>query len=168
MTFMTKILGSAAAVALSAGAALADPALIYDLGGKFDKSFNEAAFNGATRWAEETGGSFRDIELQSEAQREQALRRFAEAGFNPVVTTGFSMSSPIASVAADYPDTKFVTIDGFVDPAEHPNVLSILFSEHEGSYLVGMMAAMASETDTVSFVGGMDIPLIRKFACGYA
>ncbi|AUC52617.1 MAG: BMP family lipoprotein [Sagittula sp.] len=168
MTFMQKTLGTVAALALSAGAALADPALIYDLGGKFDKSFNEAAFNGAERWAKETGGSYRDIELQSEAQREQALRRFAEAGFNPVVTTGFSMSSPIAAVAADYPDTKFVTIDGFVDPAEHPNVLSILFSEHQGSYLVGMMAAMASESGTVGFVGGMDIPLIRKFACGYA
>ena len=168
MTMMKTILGTAAALALSAGAALAEPALIYDLGGKFDKSFNEAAFNGAERWSEETGGSYRDIELQSEAQREQALRRFAEAGFNPVVTTGFSMSAPIASVAADYPDTKFVTIDGFVNPEEHPNVLSILFSEHEGSYLVGMMAAMASESGTVGFVGGMDVPLIRKFACGYA
>ncbi|NDW00322.1 BMP family protein [Salipiger sp. PrR002] len=168
MTLMKSILGTAATLALTAGAALADPALIYDLGGKFDKSFNEAAFNGAEMYAKETGGSYKDIELQSEAQREQALRRFAEAGFNPVVTTGFSMSSPIASVAADYPDTKFVTIDGFVDPEEHPNVLSILFSEHEGSYLVGMLAAMASESGTVGFVGGMDIPLIRKFACGYA
>ncbi|MFW2542991.1 BMP family lipoprotein [Primorskyibacter sp. 2E107] len=168
MTFFAKTLGSVAALALSAGAALADPALIYDLGGKFDKSFNEAAYNGAEAFSAATGGSYKDIELQSEAQREQALRRFAEAGFNPVVTTGFSMSSPIASVAADYPDTKFVTIDGFVDPAEHPNVLSILFSEHEGSYLVGMIAAMASESNTVGFVGGMDIPLIRKFACGYA
>ncbi len=85
MTLMTKFLGAAAAMALSAGAALAEPALIYDLGGKFDKSFNEAAFNGATKWAEENGGSFRDIELQSEAQREQALRRFADAGANPIV-----------------------------------------------------------------------------------
>ncbi|ETX30935.1 BMP family lipoprotein [Roseivivax isoporae] len=168
MNFTKTLLGASAALALSAGAALADPALIYDLGGKFDKSFNEAAFNGAQRWAEETGGSYRDIELQSEAQREQALRRFAEAGFNPIVTTGFSMSTPIDNVAADYPDTKFVTIDGFVDPEAHPNVKSILFAEHQGSYLVGMMAAMASETGTVSFVGGMDIPLIRKFACGYA
>ncbi|MBN9676652.1 BMP family lipoprotein [Salipiger bermudensis] len=168
MTLMTKFLGASAALALTAGAALADPALVYDLGGKFDKSFNEAAYNGAEAYAAATGGSYRDIELQSEAQREQALRRFAEAGFNPVVTTGFSMSTPIASVAADYPDTKFVTIDGFVNPEEHPNVLSILFSEHEGSYLVGMMAAMASESGTVGFVGGMDVPLIRKFACGYA
>ncbi|WP_417742136.1 BMP family lipoprotein [Salipiger sp.] len=168
MTLMTKFLGASAALALTAGAALADPALVYDLGGKFDKSFNEAAYNGAEAYVAATGGSYRDIELQSEAQREQALRRFAEAGFNPVVTTGFSMSTPIASVAADYPDTKFVTIDGFVNPDEHPNVLSILFSEHEGSYLVGMMAAMASESGTVGFVGGMDVPLIRKFACGYA
>jgi len=167
MTLMKTLFGAAAGLAL-AGAASAEPALIYDLGGKFDKSFNEAAFNGATRWAEDTGGSFRDIELQSEAQREQALRRFAESGANPIVTTGFSMATPISSVAPDYPDTKFVTIDGFVDPAEHPNVLSVLFQEHEGSYLVGMLAAMASESGTVSFVGGMDIPLIRKFACGYA
>jgi basic membrane protein A len=168
MTLMRTLLGAAAAAALSAGAALAEPALIYDLGGKFDKSFNEAAYNGAVRWSEETGGEFRDIELQSEAQREQALRRFAEAGFNPVVTTGFAMATPIAEVAPDYPETKFVTIDGYVDPEAHPNVLSILFSEHEGSYLVGMLAAMASDSGTVGFVGGMDIPLIRKFACGYA
>jgi basic membrane protein A len=167
MKLMKTLFGAAAGLAL-AGAASAEPALIYDLGGKFDKSFNEAAFNGASRWAEDTGGSFRDIELQSEAQREQALRRFAESGANPIVTTGFSMATPISSVAPDYPDTKFVTIDGFVDPAAHPNVLSVLFQEHEGSYLVGMLAAMASESGTVSFVGGMDIPLIRKFACGYA
>ena len=80
MTLMTKFLGAAAVTALGAGAALAEPALIFDLGGKFDKSFNEAAFTGAQRWAEETGETFREIELQSEAQREQALRRFAEAG----------------------------------------------------------------------------------------
>ncbi|SLN15075.1 Membrane lipoprotein TmpC precursor [Roseivivax jejudonensis] len=168
MNVLKSLLGASAALALTSGAALADPALIYDLGGKFDKSFNEAAFNGAERWAEETGGSYRDIELQSEAQREQALRRFAEAGFNPVITTGFSMSTPIDNVAGDYPDTKFVTIDGYVDPEEHPNVKSISFAEEQGSYLVGMLAAMASETNTISFVGGMDIPLIRAFACGYA
>jgi basic membrane protein A and related proteins len=168
MTYMTRLLGAAAALAITAGAANADPALIYDLGGKFDKSFNEAAFNGAERFKAETGGNYRDIEISSEAQREQALRRFAEAGFNPVVTTGFSMAGPISTVAPDFPDVKFVTIDGFVDPAAHPNVLSILFKEHEGSYLVGMAAAMASQSGTVGFVGGMDIPLIRKFACGYA
>ena len=165
MTLMTKFLGAAAATALSAGAALAEPALIFDLGGKFDKSFNEAAFAGAQRWAEETGGTFREIEMQSEAQREQALRRFAESGANPVITTGFAFSSALEVVAPDYPDTTFVTIDGWVDA---PNVKVIGFTEHEGSYLVGMLAAEASKTGTVGFIGGMDIPLIRKFACGYA
>ena len=165
MTLMTKFFGAAAATALSAGAALAEPALIFDLGGKFDKSFNEAAFAGAQRWAEETGESFREIELQSEAQREQALRRFAEAGSNPIVMTGFAFGDALGQVAGDYPDTDFVIIDMVVDA---PNVRSVVFNEHEGSYLVGMMAAMASESNTVGFIGGMDIPLIRKFACGYA
>lgn len=167
MTLMTKFMGAAAALALSAGAALAEPALIFDLGGKFDKSFNEAAFNGAQQWADETGGTYREIELQSEAQREQALRRFAEAGANPIITMGFAMASPVEAVAGDYPDTKFVNIDGFI-PDIPANVRMISFQEHEGSYLAGMMAAMASESGTVSFIGGMDIPLIRHFACGYA
>ena len=165
MTLMTKFLGAAAVTALSAGAALAEPALIFDLGGKFDKSFNEAAFSGAQRWAEETGETFREIELQSEAQREQALRRFAEAGSNPIVMTGFAFGDALGQVAGDYPDTDFVIIDMVVDA---PHVRSVVFNEHEGSYLVGMMAAMASKSNTVGFIGGMDIPLIRKFACGYA
>ncbi|WP_300517304.1 BMP family ABC transporter substrate-binding protein [Aliiroseovarius sp.] len=165
MTLMQKFLGAAATVALTAGAALAEPAIIFDLGGKFDKSFNEAGYNGAEKWATETGGKYLEIELQSEAQREQALRRFAEAGANPVITMGFAMSTPISNVAPDYPETTFVTIDGWSD-AE--NVLKFIFAEHEGSYLAGMMAAMASESNTVGFIGGMDIPLIRKFACGYA
>lgn len=167
MTTFQKFLGATAALALSAGAALAEPALIFDLGGKFDKSFNEAAFNGAERWAEETGGTYLDIEMQSEAQREQALRRFAEAGANPIITTGFAMADPVAEVAPDYPEITFVNIDGFL--AEIPdNVLMIAFEEHQGSYLVGILAAMASQSGTIGFVGGMDVPLIRHFACGYA
>ncbi|WP_375264278.1 BMP family protein [Planktotalea sp.] len=165
MSVMHKILGGTAALALSAGALVAEPAMIFDLGGKFDKSFNESAFTGAQRWAEETGGTFREIELQSEAQREQALRRFAEAGANPIVMTGFAFGNVLSEVAPDYPDTKFAIIDMVVD---QPNVRSVVFNEHEGSYLVGMMAALASKSDTVGFIGGMDIPLIRKFACGYA
>ena len=165
MTLMKSLMGAAAAVALTAGSALANPALIFDLGGKFDKSFNEAAYNGAKRWADETGGKYLEIEMKSEAQREQALRRFAESGANPIITTGFAMSAPLAEVAADYPDTKFVTIDGWVDA---PNVHVVGFSEHQGSYLVGMLAAQASKSGTVGFIGGMDVPLIRKFACGYA
>ncbi|MFO8125838.1 BMP family protein [Yoonia sp.] len=165
MTLMKKFLSASAALALTAGTAAADPAILFDLGGKFDKSFNESAYNGAERWAAETGGSYAEVEIQSDAQREQAIRRFAESGANPIVMAGFSWATPLAEVAADYPDTKFAIIDMVVDA---PNVRSVVFNEHEGSYLVGMMAAMASETGTVSFIGGMDIPLIRKFGCGYA
>jgi basic membrane protein A len=164
MTLLKKILGATTALTLAAGTALAEPALIFDLGGKFDKSFNEMAFTGAQRWAEETGGTFREIELQSEAQREQALRRFAEAGANPIVMAGFAFASALETVADEYPNTKFTIIDMVVDK---PNVRSVVFNEHEGSYLVGMMAAQASKSGTVGFIGGMDIPLIRKFACGY-
>tara|TARA_B100001765_G_scaffold214630_1_gene183223 strand:- start:2398 stop:3348 length:951 start_codon:yes stop_codon:yes gene_type:complete len=152
-------------MALTAGAALAEPALIYDLGGKFDKSFNEAAYNGAKRWVEETGGSYKELEMQSEAQREQALRRLAETGANPIVMTGFAFGDVLNKVAPDYPDTKFAIIDMVVD---QPNVQSVVFTEEQGSYLAGMMAGMASKSDIVGFIGGMDIPLIHKFECGYA
>ena len=164
MTLMKKMLGAAATVAASTTLAVAEPALIFDLGGKFDKSFNEAAFNGAQRWEAETGNSFREIELQSEAQREQALRRFAEAGANPIVMAGFAFANALGEVAGDYPDTKFAIIDMVVDA---PNVRSVVFNEHEGSYLVGMMAAQASKSGVIGVVGGMDIPLIRRFNCGY-
>jgi basic membrane protein A len=165
MTLMQKFLGAAGALALSAGMAAAEPALIFDLGGKFDKSFNEAAYNGAQKWATETGGTYKELEMQSAAQRVQFARRMAESGANPIVVMGFQNMATLEEVAPDYPDTSFVLIDGVVDA---PNVRSVLFTEHEGSYLVGMLAAMASKTGTVSFVGGMDIPLITAFACGYA
>ncbi|MFV0359692.1 BMP family lipoprotein [Tropicimonas sp.] len=165
MTFTRSILGAAATLALAAGAAGADPAIIFDLGGKFDKSFNESAYTGAKRWQEATGGSFREIEMQSEAQREQAIRRLAEAGSNPIVMTGFAFGSILDEVAPDYPDTSFAIIDAVVD---QPNVRSVMFSDHEGSYLVGVLAAIASESGTLGFIGGMDVPLIRQFGCGYA
>ena len=164
MTLLKSFLGAAASMALCAGAAMADPALIFDLGGKFDKSFNEAAWGGAERWAKETGGTYKELEMQSEAQREQALRRLAESGANPIVMTGFAFGDVLNTVAPDYPDTKFAIIDMGVD---QPNVRSVVFTEEQGSYLVGMMAAMASKSGTVGFIGGTDIPLIRKFACGY-
>ena len=165
MTLMKHLLGAAATLALTGGAALAEPAIIFDLGGKFDKSFNEAAFNGAEKWAKETGGTYKELEMQSEAQREQALRSLAEDGANPIVMTGFAFGDVLNTVAPDYPDTKFAIIDMVV---EQPNVKSVVFTEDQGSYLVGMMAGLASKTNTVGFIGGMDIPLIRRFGCGYA
>ncbi len=165
MTLMKHLLGAATSLALTAGIATAEPAIIYDLGGKFDKSFNEAAFGGAERWAKETGGTYKELEMQSEAQREQALRRLAESGANPIIMTGFAFGDVLNTVAPDFPDTKFGIIDMVVD---QPNVKSVVFTEDQGSYLVGMMAALASKTNTVGFIGGMDIPLIRRFGCGYA
>jgi len=161
-----KWLAAAAAVffAGQAFAAEVKPAVVYDLGGKFDKSFNEAAYTGAERFKSETGLEYRDFEIQNDSQREQALRNFARRGHNPVVGIGFSQAQALEKVAKEFPDTKFAIVDMVVDL---PNVRSIVFKEHEGSYLVGMLAAMASKTGKVGFVGGMDIPLIRKFACGY-
>ena len=164
MTVMKTILASAATLGLMAGVAAAEPALIFDLGGKFDKSFNEAAYAGAERWKAETGGTYKELEMQSEAQREQALRRLAETGVNPIVMTGFAFGEVLNKIAGDYPDTKFVIIDTVV---EQPNVQSNVFNEGEGSYLAGIMAANASKTGTVGFIGGMDVPLIHKFECGF-
>ena len=165
MNIKNLITSAATILSVSAFGALAEPALIYDLGGKFDKSFNEMAFSGAERWKADTGGNYREIELSSEAQREQALRRFAENGNNPIVMAGFAFSTVLGEVAKDYPDTRFAVIDGYVP--DQSNVLNIGFTEHTGSYLVGMMAAMKSETGTVGFIGGMDIPIIDRFGCGY-
>jgi Uncharacterized ABC-type transport system, periplasmic component/surface lipoprotein len=156
-----------AGLAASAAAALAQdfkPAIVYDLGGKFDKSFNEGVYDGAEKFKAETGVAYRDFEPQNDAQREQALRRFARDGYSPIVAVGFSQASAVEKVAGEFPDLKFTIIDMVV---ERPNVQSILFKEQEGSFLVGMLAAMASKSGKVGFVGGMDVPLIRAFACGY-
>ena len=115
MSLMKSLAGASCAFALLSGVAVAEPAIIFDLGGKFDKSFNEAAFNGAERWKAETGGTYKELEMQDEAQREQALRRLAEAGANPVVMTGFAFGDVLNTVAPDFPDTKFAIIDMVVD-----------------------------------------------------
>ncbi|MHA1565803.1 MAG: BMP family lipoprotein, partial [Alphaproteobacteria bacterium] len=115
-------------------------------------------------FAAETGVAYRDAEVTAEAQREQFLRKFAKQGFDPVIAVGFAQGPALTKVATEFPDTRFSIIDMVVDL---PNVQSIIFKEHEGSFLVGVLAAMASETGKVGFIGGMDIGLIRRFACGY-
>ena len=154
---LTAVAGGAAAQELA-------PAIVFDMGGKFDKSFNEGAYNGAERFKKETGIAYREFEVTAEAQREQALRNMARRGSQIVVGIGFSQASGMEKVAKEFPAVKFAIVDAVVDL---PNVQSIVFKEHEGSFLVGMAAAMASKTGKVGFVGGMDIPLIRKFALGY-
>ena len=153
-----------AALSITAAAAQAQPAVIYDMGGKFDKSFNEAAYNGAERWKKESGKPYLDFEIANEAQREQAMRHMADKGANPIIAIGFSQGSTVEKVSKDFPKLQFAIIDSVV---KAPNVESIVFKEQEGSFLVGMMAALASKTGKVGFIGGMDIPLIRRFACGY-
>lgn len=149
---------------VSGQAAEFNPAIIFGTSGKFDKSFNEMAFKGAQQFQAETGVEFRDFEIQAEAQMEQAIRNFASRGFSPIIVPTFHYKDQVAKVAAEFPDLQFMIIDNVVDL---PNVRSATFREHEGSYLVGVLAGMASQSKTVGFIGGMDIPLIRKFECGF-
>src|SRR5215471_3446409 len=154
----------AAAFALPAAADDFKPAVIFDTGGKFDKSFNEAAYNGAEKFKKETGIKYSEFEITNESQREQSLRKLAQRGATVIVATGYAEAPTVKTVATEFPKVKFTLIDDVVDL---PNVQSVVFKENEGSFLVGVLAAMASKTGKVGFVGGQDIPLIRKFACGY-
>jgi basic membrane protein A len=148
----------------AANAADIKPAVVFDIGGKFDKSFNEGVYNGAEKFKTETKQTYAEFEVTNETQFEQAHRRFAQRGQDPIVGVGFNQANPVEKVAKEFPKVRFTIIDGIV---KLPNVQSVLFKEHEGSFLVGLLAAMASKTGKVGFIGGMDIPLIRKFACGY-
>ncbi|MCP8885273.1 BMP family ABC transporter substrate-binding protein [Devosia sp. XJ19-1] len=147
-----------------AGAAFADAALVYDGGGKFDKSFNEAAYMGAEKFKAE-GGAYQDLEISGDAMREQAVRQFAARGNNPIVLPGFSWETALRAVAPEFPDTKFTIIDTVVDL---PNVQSVVFKEQEGSYLVGILAAMKSESGKIGVVPAFNFTLLEAFACGYA
>ena len=154
-----------AAAALGwAAVACAEPAIIFELGGKNDKSFGQAAWEGAERWKKETGKPYLEYEIANAAPREQAARRFAERGADPIVGVGFPQASSIEAVARDFPQRRFAIVDMVV---ALPNVQSFVFREHEGSFLVGLLAALASRTGTLGFVGGQDIPLVRKVLCGY-
>ncbi|MDC0609327.1 BMP family ABC transporter substrate-binding protein [Vibrio sp.] len=157
---------STLALSISSFYALADakPAVIYDTAGKFDKSFNEAVFQNGVKPMEAEGVKVREFEPQNEAQREQGLRRLASRGFSPIVAVGFNMGSAVEKVATEFPNIHFTILDMVVDK---PNVQSVVFKEQEGSFLVGALAAKYSKSGTIGFVGGMDIPLIRKFECGY-
>lgn len=157
-----------AAVALgtvvSASAQTKQPAVVYDAGGKFDKSFNEAAYNGIESFKKETGTAYLDFEISNDTQREQALRRMAQKGADPVIAVGFGHASALEKVAKEFPNARFAIIDSEV---KLPNVQSVLFKDQEGSFLAGWIAATTSKSGKVGFIGGMDVPLIRRFQCGY-
>ncbi|MDB6115838.1 MAG: putative nucleoside transporter substrate-binding component [Lacunisphaera sp.] len=167
-TFRVSPKLAALAVAFAFTAASAkdfSPAIVYDFGGKFDRSFNQSAAEGAALFTKQTGIAVREFEITNAAQREQAMQQMARRGASIIVAIGFTQASAVEKIAKQFPDVKFTIVDAVVDL---PNVQSINFKEQESSFLCGMAAALASKTGRVGFVGGMDIPLIRKFALGYA
>ncbi|WP_028536274.1 BMP family lipoprotein [Paludibacterium yongneupense] len=167
MKIELKSAGVAVVAALMASSAFAKdfaPAVVYDQAGKFDKSFNEMAYKGAEHFKSDFHLNYREGQIASDAQKEQTLRNLARKDADMIVAVGFSFTQAVETVAREFPKVKFVIIDSV---AKGPNVQSILFREQEGSFLVGMAAAMKTKTNTVGFIGGMDVPLIRAFGCGY-
>ena len=161
--------GEAAGAATASGpvsgsASVPVPALVYSVGGKFDGSFNESAFAGVKRFKAETASDVREFEIARDAQSLQALRSFAGRGYAPIVAIGFNQAGAVEQAAGEFPGARFAIVDMVVDA---PNVASYVFKEQEGSYVAGVLAAMATKTGTIGFVGGMDIPIIRRFLCGY-
>ncbi|HEY0077345.1 MAG TPA: BMP family ABC transporter substrate-binding protein [Pyrinomonadaceae bacterium] len=139
--------------------------IVFDTGGKDDRSFNAAAWEGVRRAAREFPIVLRDVEPGDPTSVEPAIRAFAEEGYDLIIGVGFEQMPVVERVAKDYPKLNFAVIDGEI---KLPNVASLLFKEHQGSYLVGMIAAKKSQTGVVGFIGGMDIPLIHRFETGYA
>lgn len=144
--------------------------LVFDVGGRGDKSFNDAAYEGVSRARRELGVTVELLEPSGAEDREAALRLFAARGFDLVIGVGFIFSSDINEVAADFPDVRFACVDYAPPPdgAVGANVVGLVFREEEGSFLVGAVAGLVTETQHVGFVGGMDIPLIHRFESGYA
>ena len=145
--------------------------IVFDIGGKNDRSFNAAAWDGVRRAEKDLDIVLRDVEPGNPTSIEPAMRAFAEKNFDLIIGVGFAQGPIMERVARDYPNIKFAIVDGVIldkDGKPLPNVASLVFREHEGSFLVGMIAAAKSKSGVLGFVGGMDIPLIHKFETGYA
>ncbi|MFD5558932.1 BMP family protein [Streptomyces sp. NPDC127068] len=141
--------------------------LAYDVGGRGDYSFNDSAARGADKAKKELGGELKELTAKvtdTEADREQRLSSLADAGYNPIIGVGYAYSASMTKIAAKYPDTTFGIVDSVV---EAKNVASITFTEEQGSYLAGVAAALKTKKDHVGFIGGADIPLIKKFEAGF-
>jgi len=145
--------------------------IVFDIGGKNDRSFNAAAWEGVKRAQNDLDICLYDVEPGNPTSIEPAMRAFAEKNFDLVIGVGFAQGPIMQKVATDFPNAKFAIIDGVIFEADGKtpmkNVASLVFREHEGSYLVGMIAASKSKTGVLGFLGGMDIPLIHKFETGY-
>jgi len=145
--------------------------IVFDIGGKNDRSFNAAAWEGVKRAQQDLDICLYDVEPGNPTSIEPAMRAFAEKNFDLIIGVGFAQGPIMQKVATDYPKIKFAIVDGVIvdnDGKPFANVADLVFREHEGSYLVGMIAASKSKTGTLGFLGGMDIPLIHKFETGYA
>lgn len=140
------------------------PAIVYAVGQKFDGGFNEAAFRGVERFQAASGVAVLEFEPRAPAQFEQGVAAFARRGATDIVAVGFYYATPLRELAARHADLRFTLIDAVL---EAPNVQSVTFREHEGAYLAGMLAAMASRSNAIGFVGAIDIPLIRRFVAGF-
>ena len=138
--------------------------VVFSIGGLGDESFNDAAFEGMQRAEADFDITFDYVEPDDVAEMEDHQRAFVEAGYDLVIAIGFLQESGLEAVAADYPDARLAIVDAVVDA---PNVASLIFKEHEGSFLVGALAAMMTDTGTVGFVGGMEVPVIHNFQIGY-
>jgi basic membrane protein A and related proteins len=145
--------------------------IVFDIGGKNDRSFNAAAWKGVQNAEKDLNICLYDVEPGNPTSIEPAMRAFAEKNFDLIIGVGFAQGPIMQSVANDYPNIKFAIVDGVILEADgktpKKNVASLVFREHEGSYLVGMIAAAKSKTGILGFVGGMDIPLIHRFETGY-
>jgi basic membrane protein A len=151
-------------ISMAADATPFKVALVLDKGGKDDKSFNNAAYNGAMKAKDELKVSVKYVEATDDNSFEPMLRSFAQKDFDIVIGIGVSQAEAMKKIAAKFPEKHFAIVDA---PVESPNVRALLFEEHEGSYLVGAIAALTSKTGKLGFIGGMDIPLIRRFQMGF-
>ncbi len=139
--------------------------MVFDIGGKGDRSFNDSAYRGLCRAKEDFGILPVEFEPGQDSDREQGLRKLAERDFDLIIGVGFLFKEAIRSVALDYPDVSFALVDERID--DRPNVASLVFREEEGCFLVGALAALKSEGGTIGFVGGMEVALIKRFEAGY-
>ena len=155
--------GGAPAVKLKVG-------LAYDIGGRGDQSFNDSAARGLDKAKSDFGVEAKELEAtagETDAQKEDRLRQLAEGGYNPVIAVGFAYCKAIGKVAKDTPNVKFAIIDDFEPDCTADNVANLTFAEQEGSFLVGVAAALKTKTNNVGFIGGVNVPLIQKFEAGY-
>jgi basic membrane protein A len=161
---------SPAAGETSAAASDIKVGLAYDIGGRGDQSFNDAAAKGLDEAAAKFGVETKELEAstgETDAEKEERLRLLAEGGYSPVIAVGFAYAGPLGKVAAEFPDTDFAIVDDASEASTAANIANLVFAENEGSYLVGVIAAQASKTGQIGFVGGVNTPLIKKFEVGY-